>query len=75
MKQNSMQVIAALSVCNGLSLNVYGIEYGIDDRVITGYTGEPPRKNKIYYTMSGKPYFRKYGQRFYLDDFMRVSYL
>jgi hypothetical protein len=74
MKQNNLQVIATLQVCGSLLLNVYGIEYGIDDRVITGYTEETPRKNKIYYTMSGKPYFRKHGQRFYIDDFMKVTY-
>ena len=70
MKNDNLQVIASLSICNGLSLNIYGIEYGIDDKIIVGYTDEVPRKNKIYYTTSGKVYFKIYGQRFYIDDFM-----
>lgn len=73
MKHDSLPVVATLPVCNGLSLNIYGAEYGIDDKVITGYTGETPRKNKLYYTSSGKTYFRKHGQRFYLYEFMVVN--
>ena len=74
MKQNHLQVIANLGICNGLLLSIYGIEYGIDDRVIVGYSNETPRKHKIYYNTSGKAYFKKHGQRFYLDDFIRVTW-
>lgn len=73
MKQNNLTIVAVLGVCNGLSLNIYGIEYGIEDHVITGYSGEPPRKNKLYYNTNGEAYFKKYGKRFYIDDFLRVN--
>ena len=73
MKHDSLQVIATLPISNTLSLNIYGVEYGFDEKVITGYTGETPRKNKLYYTSSGKTYFRKDGKRFYLYEFMVVN--
>ena len=74
MKQNDLQVIATLGICNTLSLNIYGIEYGIDDRIIVGYSNEKPTKNKIYYNSKGETYFKKHGKRFYINEFMRVNY-
>lgn len=73
MKNDNLQAVATLPVCSGLSLNIYGIEYGIDNYVIAGYSGQTPRKNKVYYTTDGTPYFRKHGKRFYFSDFMKVN--
>jgi hypothetical protein len=74
MKSNNLQVIASLPICHGLSLNVYGIEYGIDDKVVVGYSNEKPTKNKLYYNTDGQCYFKKHGKRFYINEFMRVNY-
>ena len=30
------------------------------------------RRHKVFYTQSGRDYIRKNGQRFYLDNIMRV---
>ena len=58
---------------------IYAIEYGINDYVIAGYVTDtktyPARKYKITYSSGhcASPYFRAYGQRMYLDTFMKTG--
>ena len=55
-----------------------GIEIEINranESVRYRYFGEIGRKScKISYTSKGRAYFRMYGRRYYLDEFMRVDY-
>ena len=62
-----------------LTLNNWGgIEIEINDTnesVRYRYFGNIGRKPcKISYTNKGRAYFRVYGRRYYLDEFMRVDY-
>ena len=58
--------------------NLGGIEIEINDTnesVRYRYYGNVGRKPcKISYTNKGRAYFRVYGRRYYLDEFMRVGY-
>ena len=62
-----------------LALNNWGgIEIEINDTnesVRYRYFGNVGLKScKISYTNKGRAYFRAYGRRYYLDEFMRVGY-
>ena len=35
-------VIAAYCLCNTASINIYGIEYGIEDKVLAGINDQEP---------------------------------
>ena len=58
--------------------NLGGIEIEINrtnESVRYRYFGNVGRKPcKISYTNKGRAYFRVYGRRYYLDEFMRVDY-
>lgn len=59
------------------SIVLLEIEYGIEDKVIAGYEYDGKRTNirrhKIYTTPAGRFYIRKFGRRYYLDDFLRIA--
>lgn len=67
-----MNPIASLAICNTASLNIYGVEHGIEDYVIVGMNDKTPRKYKIYYTTKGG-YFNWGGCRYYLNEFTLVG--
>jgi len=56
-------------------LEVVGLPYG-GDYVVSCFNFGNGRKNigisKIEYTMTGRPYFRRYNRRYYFDEIMRV---
>ena len=58
--------------------NLGGIEIEINrtnESVRYRYFGNGGRNPcKISYTNKGRAYFRVYGRRYYLDEFMRVDY-
>ena len=59
----------------GLGIEIFGIEYGIDDYIIYRWTdSSTPKKtrSKIRYTKKGKAYFVSFGKRIPLDECMRV---
>lgn len=66
-----MDPIASLAICNTASLNIYGVEHGIEDYVIAGMNNDQPRRYKVYYTGKG-PYFNWGGCRYYLSEFTLV---
>ena len=57
---------------------VYGFEFGIDDYVIAGYVTDDKkhhlRRYKIQFSTgkNSRQFFRAYGRRLYLDNFLRV---
>ena len=70
-----MKVAAVKSMSNFGGIEILDIEYGINDKVVWRYNfGKPekPHKSIIYYTAKGRAYFKRYGQREYLDEYMRV---
>ena len=59
----------------GLGIEIFGIEYGIDDYIIYRWTNSStPKKTraKIRYTNKGKAYFISFGKRIPLDECIRV---
>lgn len=67
----------AYASCNG-GIEIYGIEYGINDYIyaVSGaWTGTKNRSYhhvKIKYTVAGRAYFRIFGSRVYLDECIRM---
>ena len=58
-----------------LGIEIFGIEYGIDDYIIYRWTNSrTPKKTraKIRYTNKGKAYFVSFGKRIPLDECIRV---
>ena len=57
---------------------ILDMQHGLDDKVKTAFNfGEGFKSkawNKIYYAESGEPYFKKFGIRYYLQDFMTTDY-
>ena len=64
--------IAYKSLCNNGGIIIDDIINDIDDYVVYHYTNSKKHKAKIYYTNSGRTYFRAGSVRHYLDEFMRV---
>lgn len=66
------EVIASYGLTNTASLNIYSIDFGIDDFVIAGINSLKSRKYKLYSTNKGI-YFNFGGTRFYLENFLKVG--
>ena len=70
-----MQPIAIYSIYNMTALAIYGVEYGINNKVLVGLIdgdkADRITKNTIYTTPAGRDYIRKNGTRYYIDNFMR----
>lgn len=56
-------------------IEIKSVEYGIDDYIIyvagAWCSARSAHKSKIYYTMSGSPYFKYKGVRIHLEDCVR----
>ena len=55
---------------------IHGVEYGIEDKIIFSYqcdgkTVGKIHKCKVYTNGNGQDYFRFYGRREYLKDYLR----
>ena len=70
--EEKLQVIGVYPICNGASINVYGVEYGIDGKIIASLNNQKPRKYKLYSNSKGE-YFNFGGNRIYLHEVMRVE--
>lgn len=70
-----MKPIAVMPMCNFGGLAIMEIIHGIDDKVVVcdsygdGYKHRTVHK---LYTSTKGTYFRRYGKRYYLDDFMKI---
>ena len=73
---NDYKPAGVLTLCNFGGLAIMEIEHGIDDYVYVcdnygdGYKNIT--KNLIRYNAKGNPYFIRNGNRYYLNEFMRV---
>ena len=70
--EEKLQVVGVCPICNNASINVYGVEYGIDDKIIAGLNNQKPRKYKLYFNSKGE-YFNFGGNRIYLHEVIRVE--
>ena len=67
------KAVASMGICNMLSLDVISINYGIDDTITTIFSDGSGRSTaKIRYDADGNSYFKKYGVRYNLDEFIRL---
>jgi len=69
--------IATNFILCGMSLAMFEIHYGIDDKITSGFIFPNGVFNiattKIYYTSNGeREYIKRYGKKYFLDEFMRV---
>ncbi len=66
--------VGVFGICNYGGLEVLDVEGG--DHVIACFNYGDGRKNvgrhKVEYTVDGRPYFRKLGTRYYLDQILRA---
>ena len=73
---NDAKVIAVYGMCNFGGIEILGIEYGIDDRIVYRYNfGQPENKiHKVrtYDSVNGRSYFNTKFGRIYLDECIRV---
>ena len=51
--ENAGKVIASYCISNNASLNIYNIEYGINDRVLAGINNHIPEWYTIYTDQDG----------------------
>ena len=69
--------VAVLGLCNTCSIVILDIVYGIDDCIISAFSDDDgykhKRKTRIFYDNNGKPYFCRYGVKYYLDEFIRID--
>ena len=57
----------------GLGIEIFGIEYGIEDYIIYRWMNSSKKtRAKIRYTNKGKAYFVSFGKRIPLDECIRV---
>lgn len=71
MKNN--EIIGAMHITNTLALEVYGYEYGIDDKIVYKYSNENKlRKVKLYDNTKGI-YFNTPTGKVYLNEIIRVN--
>ena len=69
-----LKVIGSMSITNSLALEVYGYEYGVDDKIIYKYSNENKfRKVKLYESTKGI-YFNTPTGRTYLNEIMKYNY-
>ena len=72
MKNN--EIIGTMHITNTLALEVYGYEYGIDDKIVYKYSDENKlRKVKLYDNTKGI-YFNTPTGKVYLNEIVRVNY-
>ena len=73
-KAESLSPIATKGITNGLSMNIYSIDNGIDDEVTYGYSDEDKTYTaNIEYKDDGTFFVDKDGTKHNIDDFMRVD--
>ena len=62
--------IATIGICNMLSLDIIDIN---DEKITTIFSDGTSRTTaKIHYDEDGNSYFKKYGVRYNLDEFIRL---
>ena len=69
----NLEIIGSMCITNNLSLEVYGYEYGINDKIIYKYSGENKfRKARLYENTKGI-YFNTPTGKTYLSEIIRIN--
>ena len=64
-------MVARKQIAYGVVMDIIDIEYGINDYIKWKWADERKiHRSRVYYTGSGRPYFKLKGSRHYLDEFM-----
>lgn len=67
--------IAVKTLCNIGSIAILAIDE-TEDKITSCFYNmdkeESRRTTKIFYDMEGAPYFKRYGAKYYLNEFLRV---
>lgn len=74
--EKAREIIASMGISNSYGIGILGIEYGIDDRILSRFYGgkdEKPVWSKIRYNQDGRPYFNRYNVNYYLEDFIVIE--
>ena len=68
-----LEIIGSMCITNNLALEVYGYEYGINDKIIYKYSGENKfRKARLYENTKGI-YFNTPTGKTYLSEIIRIN--
>lgn len=71
-----MRPIATYAICNNGGIEIYNIEYGIDDKVYFAWVWNEKRYKKCYakirFNQAGKAYFITRKRKIFLDDCIRI---
>ena len=70
------KIIASMGISNGYGIGILGIEYGIDDRILSRFYGgkdEKPVWAKVRYDKEGSSYFKRHNVKYYLEDFITIE--
>jgi len=67
------KVIASYGLSNTCSVNIYDINYGIDDAVVAGINNDNPEEYTIEYDEESNPYFSINGMDIPLSDCMKLE--
>lgn len=66
-------MLGALNLAGNYGVIIEDIEYDIDDFVLFRFTSEKRKyRRKLHYDKLGNPYFKFYGRKFYLNEFVRI---
>lgn len=69
-------ILGVMCLSNVMSIVIIDLGYGVNDVVKTGFCdGEKITgvyTSKIYYDDNGAAYFKRYKNKYYFSDFMRV---
>ena len=69
----NLEIIGSVCITNNLALEVYGYEYGINDKIIYKYSGENKfRKARLYENTKGI-YFNTPTGKTYLSEIIRIN--
>lgn len=72
-----MKSIATYAICNNGGIEIYNIEYGIDDKICFAWVWIDKQYKKCYakirYTQEGRAYFITRKCKIFLDECMRTD--
>lgn len=75
-RKKELKPLAAYTIYHSISIAVYDVRYGINDKVLLGFPGAENEYRKTWhtvkYTGKGRAYIVKWGKRFPLDNFIKL---
>ncbi len=77
MKNQSIKPIATYCITNCCAMAIFEIIYEIDDKIKVGLISDSEKRhkittNKIYNDKNDRLYFKKFGVKYYIDEFIKL---